>query len=188
MLKEENNNETPLNSSSSSISSSSITTPNSSPLQRKRRASMGLIHMETPCIFYGDEQNDQRPLSRCSSSSIDSEDENEIEIFCTCSHHDHQSWFSKIQCISLICIVRNKITDLMLNIDLNRMKLLDDWCKELLFLHLRVVVQRTASIILSWRNPASFKGCYDAWSFFYRQNKKTIDDLWHHYNDWNIDV
>jgi hypothetical protein len=59
MLKEEDNNASPLNSSSSFISSSSIATPNSLPLQQKRRASMGVVDMETPCIIYGDEQREQ---------------------------------------------------------------------------------------------------------------------------------
>ncbi|CAF1367850.1 unnamed protein product [Didymodactylos carnosus] len=93
MLKEENNNESPLNSSASSVSSSSVATPISSPLQQKRRVSLGLVQMETPCIIYGDENSDYRRSSTPSSSaspSIDSEDDNEIEVSCTaCSRHDH---------------------------------------------------------------------------------------------------
>ncbi len=53
---------------------------------------MALIHVETPCIIYGDDDNDHRRLST-SSSSIDSEDDNGIEISCTCFHHDDKIWF-----------------------------------------------------------------------------------------------
>jgi hypothetical protein len=53
-------------------------------------ASIALIHMETPCIIYGDEDSDHQRLSISFSSSIDSEDDNEIEISCTCRHYDYK--------------------------------------------------------------------------------------------------